>query len=34
MSTKLHAIADANGCSLSFFMTVGHVSDYTVVLWL
>lgn len=24
----LHAVTDANGRSLSFFMTAGHVSDY------
>lgn len=29
MNTKLHAVADANGRSLSFFMTAGQVSDYT-----
>ena len=29
MNTKLHAIADANGRPLSFFMTAGQVSDYT-----
>ncbi len=29
MNTKLHALADANGRSLSFFMTAGQVSDYT-----
>ena len=29
MNTKLHAIADANGGPLSFFMTAGQVSDYT-----
>ncbi|GBQ63706.1 transposase [Komagataeibacter swingsii DSM 16373] len=27
-NTKLHAITDANGRPLSFFMTAGHVSDY------
>jgi len=27
--TKLHAVADANGRPLSFFMTPGQVSDYT-----
>jgi transposase len=29
MNTKLHAVADANGRPLSFFMTAGEVSDYT-----
>ena len=29
MNTKLHAIADANGRPLKFFMTAGEVSDYT-----
>ncbi len=29
MNTKLHAISDANGRPLSFFMTAGQVSDYT-----
>jgi len=29
MNTKLHAIADANGRPLSFFMTAGQVSDDT-----
>ena len=29
MNTKLHAIADANGRPLSFFMTAGQVIDYT-----
>jgi len=29
MNTKPHAVADANGRSLSFFMTAGQVSDYT-----
>jgi len=29
MNTKLHAIADANGRPLSFFMTADQVSDYT-----
>ncbi|WP_156418157.1 IS5 family transposase [Aureimonas sp. AU4] len=29
MNTKLHAVADANGRPLSFFMTAGPVSDYT-----
>ena len=29
MNTKLHAVADANGRPLSFFMTAGQVSDYT-----
>jgi transposase len=28
MNTKLHAVADANGRPLSFFMTAGQVSDY------
>ena len=29
MKTKLHAVSDANGRPLSFFMTAGQVSDYT-----
>ncbi len=29
MNTKLHAIADANGRPLRFFLTAGQVSDYT-----
>jgi len=29
MNTKIHAVADANGRPLSFFMTAGQVSDYT-----
>jgi transposase len=29
MNTKLHAIADAKGRPLKFFMTAGEVSDYT-----
>jgi hypothetical protein len=29
MNIKLHAVADANGQPLSFFMTAGQVSDYT-----
>ena len=29
MNTKLHAVTDANGRPLSFFMTAGQVSDYT-----
>ena len=29
MNTKLHAITDANGRPLSFFMTAGQISDYT-----
>ena len=29
MNTKLHAVTDANGRPLSFFITAGHVSDYT-----
>jgi transposase len=28
MNTRLHAITDANGRPLSFFMTAGQVSDY------
>ena len=31
MNTKLHAVADANGQTLSFFITAGQVSDYTGV---
>ncbi|WP_317216142.1 transposase, partial [Gluconobacter sp. GP1] len=29
MNTKLHAITDQNGRSLSFFITAGQISDYT-----
>ena len=29
MNTKLHALADAQGRPLSFFMTAGQVSDHT-----
>jgi transposase len=29
MNTKLHAVTDAEGRPLSFFMTAGQVSDYT-----
>ncbi len=29
MNTKLHAVIDADGRPLSFFMTAGQVSDYT-----
>jgi transposase len=29
MNTKLHAVTDARGRSISFFMTAGQVSDYT-----
>jgi transposase len=29
MNTKLHAVADANGRPLSFFMTAGQISGYT-----
>ena len=29
MNTKLHAVSDATGRPLSFFMTAGQVSDYT-----
>lgn len=29
MNTKLHAVTDANGRPISFFMTAGQVSDYT-----
>ena len=28
MNTKLHAVADANGRPLNFFMTAAQVSDY------
>jgi len=28
MSTKLHAITDANGRPLSFCITAGQISDY------
>ena len=29
MNTKLHAVTDAKGRPLKFFMTAGQVSDYT-----
>lgn len=29
MNTKLHAVSDADGRPLRFFMTAGQVSDYT-----
>ena len=29
MNTKLHAVTDANGRPISFFMTADQVSDYT-----
>jgi transposase len=29
MNTKLHAVTDANGRPLSFFITAGQISDYT-----
>ena len=29
MNTKLHAVTDARGRPLKFFMTAGQVSDYT-----
>ena len=29
MNTKLHAVTDANGCPISFFITAGQVGDYT-----
>ena len=29
MNTKLHAVMDANGRPIKFFMTAGQVSDYT-----
>lgn len=29
LNTKLHAVTDARGRPLSFFMTAGQVSDYT-----
>lgn len=29
MNTELHALTDANGRPLRFFMTAGQVSDYT-----
>ncbi len=29
MNTSLHAVSDADGRPLSFFMTAGQVSDYT-----
>ena len=31
MNTKLHAVSDADGRPLSFFMTAGQVSHYTCV---
>ena len=31
MKTKLHAVSDADGRPLTFFMTAGQVSDYTGV---
>lgn len=30
MNTKLHAIADMEGCPIRFLMTAGQASDYTV----
>ena len=29
MNTRLHAVTDANGRPISFFITAGQVSDYT-----
>ena len=29
LNTKLHAVTDAKGCLLKFFMAAGQVSDYT-----
>ena len=29
MNTKLHAVTDAKGRPLKFFMTAGQISDYT-----
>jgi transposase len=29
MNTKLHAVTDADGRLIQFFMTAGQVSDYT-----
>ncbi|MFQ3254509.1 MAG: transposase, partial [Loktanella salsilacus] len=29
MNTKLHAVTDARGRPIRFFMTAGQVSDYT-----
>lgn len=29
MNTRLHAVADANGCLLNFFLTAGPISDDT-----
>jgi transposase len=29
MNTKLHAVTDANGRPLSFFITAGQISDFT-----
>jgi hypothetical protein len=28
MNTKLHAVADADGRPIRFFMTAGQISDY------
>lgn len=30
MNTRLHAVTDANGRPLRFFITAGQISDYTV----
>jgi len=29
MNTRLHAVTDASGRPISFFITAGQVSDYT-----
>ncbi len=29
MNTKRHAVTDANGRPLSFFITAGQISEYT-----
>lgn len=29
MNTKLHAVTDAEGRAIRFFMTAGQVTDYT-----
>lgn len=31
MNTKLHAVIDADGCLIRFFMTAGQVSNYACV---
>lgn len=34
MNTKLHAVTDADGRPIRFFMTAGQVSDYTAAVLL